>query len=103
MFLEWDVNNATHHAETMAAFLVTRPPVGFIGSYRMRGPGELGPRHVEAFSPLFLLDVGQPLELCQEIEPSVFQRKWSKGYAQLDCNTYHAELSFPLVSEQRSG
>ena len=103
MFLEWDVNNATHHAETMAAFLVTRPPVGFIGSYRMRGPGELGPRHGEAFSPLFLLDVGQPLELCQEIEPSVFQRKWSKGYAQLDCNTYHAELSFPLVSEQRSG
>ena len=102
MFLEWDVNNATHHAETMAAFLVTRPPVGSIGSYRMRGPGELGPRHGEAFSPLFLLDVGQPLELCQEIEPSVFRRKWSKGYAQLDCNTYHAELSFPLVSEQRS-
>ena len=27
MFLEWDVNNATRHAQTMAAFLVTRPPV----------------------------------------------------------------------------
>jgi hypothetical protein len=102
VFLEWDVNNAAHHAETMAAFLVTRPPVGFTGSYRMRGPGELGPSHGKAFSPLFLLDVGQPLEWCQEIEPSAFQRKWSKGYAQLDCSTYHAGLSFQFVSEQRS-
>ena len=63
----------------------------------MRGPGENGPAHGEAFSPLFLLDVGKPLELCQEIEPSGFQRKWSKGYAQLDCNTSRAQLSFPSL------
>jgi hypothetical protein len=31
MFLEWDVRNSTHHPQTMAAFLVTRPPVGFVG------------------------------------------------------------------------
>jgi hypothetical protein len=94
MFMEWDVRNVTSHAQTMAAFLVTRPPVAFIGSYIMRGPGENGPPHGPAFDPLFLLDVGEPEGLCSEERPGIFQRHWSKGVAALDCNTYTATLNF---------
>lgn len=97
MFLEWNIRNSTYHRQTMAAFLVTRPPVGFIGSYIMRGPGEGGPAHGDAASPLFALDVGEPLELCTEAAPGVFSRKWSKGVAALDCNTYEATLPFPSL------
>jgi len=94
MFMEWDVRNASRHTQTMAAFLVTRPPVGFVGSYIMRGPGEAGPAHGAAFSPLFLLDVGEPLGLCSEAAPGVFTRRWSRGVATLDCNTFEATLAF---------
>ena len=67
MFMEWDVKNDTHHAQTMAAFLITRPPVGFIGSYIMRGGFNPFPPHHSSFNPLFLLDVGEPLGLCTEV------------------------------------
>ena len=100
-FLEWDVRNATHHPQTMAAFLVTRPPLGYVGSYLMRGPGEGGPAHGSAFSPLFSLDVGVPLELCTEAAAGVFQRRWSNGVAALDCNTYEATLPFPSRAASR--
>jgi hypothetical protein len=36
---------------------------------------------------IFQLDVGVPLQLCQESPPGVFSRKWSKGQAVVDCNT----------------
>ena len=32
--------------------------------------------------------------LCEESAPNVFTRKWSKGDASLDCNTYTAGLPF---------
>jgi hypothetical protein len=70
------------------------------GSYIMRGPGEAGPAaHGDAFSPLFALDVGEPLDLCREVAPAVFRRKWSKGVATLDCNTYEASLPFPSLPQ----
>ena len=43
---------------------------------------------------MFRLDVGEPEGLCTESAPGVFQRKWSKGVAALDCNAYEATLSF---------
>lgn len=95
MFMDWDVrDNCTNHNQTMAAFLVTRPPVAFIGSYLLRAGFDPFPPHHNAYSPLFALDVGKPLELCQEIKPRVFSRKWSKGVATLDCNSYEAKLDF---------
>jgi hypothetical protein len=95
MFLDWDVrSNATNHQQTMAAFLITRPPVGFIGSYKLRDDPNPFPPHHNAHDPLFDLDVGEPLELCSEVSPLIFQRKWSKGVAALDCNTYEATLAF---------
>ena len=85
MFMDWDVrSNATNHAQTMAAFLITRPPVAFIGSYMLRSVD------YDEFS----LDVGEPLGLCEEVEDGVFKRKWSKGTATLDCHAYEAVLDF---------
>ena len=85
MFLDWDTrSNATNHAQTMAAFLIVRPPVAFIGSYMLRS----------LEFDLFDLDVGEPLGLCDEVRDGVFQRRWSKGTATLDCHTYAATLDF---------
>ena len=74
--------------QSLAAFLVTRPPVAFFGS-RWQDDG---------WDPLFNLDVGEPTSLCVEDPPGVFSRAWTKGSAQLDCNEYTATLDFPLLS-----
>jgi hypothetical protein len=72
--------------QTIAAFLVTRPAVALLGS-----------RWQDAsWSPLFELDAGEPQGLCEEGAPGVFSRRWSKGAAQLDCNTWEADLPFAL-------
>lgn len=70
--------------QTIAAFLVTRPPVAFLGSRWQDA----------AWEPLFDLDVGEPLGLCEETRPGVFTRAWSEGVASLDCNTWTAALPF---------
>ena len=93
MFMGWDTrSNATNHAQTMAAFLITRPPVAFIGSYMLRS--------IE--SDLFNLDVGEPLGLCAEVTSGVFERKWSKGTATLDCHTYTPTLDFNPFDHARA-
>ena len=75
--------------QTLAAFLVTRPPVGFVGS---RWQDDM-------WSPLMNLDVGEPTTLCAETAPGVFARTWTRGVAALDCNTWTAELPFDLLPE----
>ena len=91
--MDWDTrSNATNHAQTMAAFLITRPPVAFIGSYMLRS--------IE--SDLFNLDVGEPLGLCAEVTSGVFERKWSKGTATLDCHTYTPTLDFNPFDHARA-
>jgi hypothetical protein len=45
--------------------------------------------------PLFDLDVGEPEGLCTE-KAGVFSRKWSKGTATMDCNTFTPTLDFQL-------
>ena len=89
MFMNWNTGwnqtNATlYHNQTIAAFLVTRPPFAFIGaSYSLKD-----------WAPLFGLDVGEPLGLCAESPAGLFSRKWSKGSASLDCTSYTAALDF---------
>ena len=55
--------------QTLAAFLVTRPPIAFIG----------GRLDDQDWHPLFALDVGEPLgqALCQETTDGVFSRRWT--------------------------
>ena len=70
--------------QTIAAFLVTRPPVALLGS-----------RWQDAsWSPLFDMHAGEPLGLCEEGAPGVFSRQWSMGVAELDWNTWTASLPF---------
>ena len=96
--------NAGGGNTTLAAFLITRPPHGFIGysvedSRPPACPGRVSaddPQPWQCWDPLFDLDVGQPLGLCREESPGVFARAWSRGTARLDCNTFAATLDFRL-------
>jgi hypothetical protein len=72
--------------QTIAAFLVTRPPMALLGS-----------RWQDAsWSPLFELDAGEPAGLCEEGPQGVFSRQWTQGRAALDCNTWEASLPFSV-------
>lgn len=79
---------------TVAAFLITRPPIAFLGD---RFPEDSN------WSPIFALDVGEPLNgaLCIEYPAGVFSRAWTKGTAQLDCNTWTATLPFDMLPTVR--
>ena len=98
MFMEYDTGwrepagTNLYHNQTIAAFLVTRPALAFIGtSYYLNDAN---------WNPLFAMDVGEPLEGCVEAHAAgntptgVFSRKWTKGTVALDCNTYTASMPF---------
>ena len=80
MFFAFDGSNAT-----LAAFLVARSPLAYIGFEQNSGDGD--------WSPSFELDVGEPAGLCAETAPGVFERR-TKGVAALDCNTWTGALPF---------
>lgn len=85
MTTQWDGLNTT-----LAAFLIARGPVAYIGwGWGIPPPGPLPP-----WEPLFDLDVGEPLGLCAQTAPGAFSRAWTKGTAAIDCNTFTAEIDF---------
>ena len=95
LFMEYETGwneSATqplYHNQTLAAFMVARPPLGFLGtSYHLDDTD---------WSPLFAMDAGVPHSVCTEAPAGVFSRKWSQGTAVLDCNTYTADLPFGLL------
>jgi hypothetical protein len=77
MTMQW----STGSTQLLAAFLIGRGPVAYIGYGWNGGP-------LPDWDPLFDTDVGEPLALCEQAQPGVFSRKWSKGVATLDCNTW---------------
>jgi hypothetical protein len=81
MFFRFDGSNAT-----LAAFLVARSPIAYIGFQQNSGDSD--------WSPLFELDAGEPTGLCAEAPAGVFSRAWSKGTAALDCNSWTGSLPF---------
>jgi len=83
MTMKMNVNNA---AQIIAAFLIVRPPYGWLG-YGWESDNR-------DWHPLFNLDVGEPLGLCEEVSSGVFTRGWTKGTAKLDCNQWNATLPF---------
>ena len=85
MFFRFDGSNAT-----LAAFLVARSPMAYIGFMQNSGDSN--------WSPLFELDVGTPLGLCAEGPDGVFSRGWSQGVAEIDCNTWSGRLPFSRTS-----
>merc|ERR1719345_165789 len=84
---------------TLAAFLVTRPAYGYIG-YGWEGCGAHTTSR-DVWNPLFDLDVGEPAGNCTEGAPGVFTRKWSKGEASLDCNSFEATLDFQMKQHEQ--
>ena len=87
MFMSWSPSAVADHNQTLAAFLISRPPLAYLG----------GRLHDADWSPLFALDVGTPLGLCEEGPAGVFSRRWSKGVAMLDCNAWQADLPFTAL------
>ncbi len=75
---QWcDVDNFN---QSLASFLVTRPPVAFFG---------FGwPSDTTDWRPEFLWQVGTPMGVCAETAPGVFSRPWTHGAASLDCNSW---------------
>ena len=76
--------------QTVAAFLIVRPPHAYLG-----WSWESDDRD---WNEIFLLQVGEPQGLCSETAPGVFARVWSEGTASLDCNTWSAELPFAALA-----
>ncbi len=88
MFMGHSGNGAERDTlnQSIAAFLVARPPVALLGS-----------RWQDAsWSPMFELDAGEPAGLCAEGPAGVFSRAWSRGVAAIDCNSFSASLPFEL-------
>jgi hypothetical protein len=82
MTLNWDGANTT-----LAAFLIGRGPVAYLGSGWNGGP-------LLKWDARFDMAVGEPLGLCSSPSANVFSRAWTKGAATLDCNTFTATLAF---------
>ena len=72
--------------QTIAAFLIVRPPIAFIGFP--------WPSTDAMWSNQFLLQPGEPTGPCMEQAPGVFSRHWSAGEARLDCSSWVADLPF---------
>lgn len=82
-------HDATAANQSVAAFLVVRPPIGFLGFGWYSNDAN--------WDPLFLLQVGTPAGLCIEGPSGVFSRAWSAGTATLDCNSWTADLPFQAL------
>ena len=87
--MHMDESSPANANATLAAFLITRPPYAYIG-YSWESDDS-------KFSPLFYLAVGEPAALCSEGPTGVFQRAYSLGTPQLDCNTFEAQLPFQMM------
>ena len=75
--------------EVIAGFLIARGPWWWIG-YGWEGCFEVAP----PLPPLIQTQVGVPVTNCSQVAPGVFARNYSLGYAELDCNSFTATLSF---------
>ena len=72
--------DAGNKLQSLAGFLVTRPPIAFIG-YGWESDQR-------KWDPIFLTDVGEPTGACEEGPAGVFTRAWTRGNASLDCNAW---------------
>lgn len=75
--------------QSVAAFLIVRPPYGWIG-----GGWESDD---SSWDNIFLLQAGAPLGLCEEGPSNVFSRAWTAGTASLNCSAWSATLPFPSL------
>jgi len=83
--------------QTVAAFLITRPPIGFIGWGWESGDSKW------PSSDVFLLKPGEPQGLCKQEQPGIYSRQWSKGKVVLNCNEWTASLPFSHIDQPSGG
>ena len=76
---------------TIAAFLIVRPPIGFIG-WGWESDDRKWPQN-----NIFNLQPGEPTGLCTTESPGVYSRAWTNGVVRLDCNEGTSELPFPSL------
>jgi Hypothetical glycosyl hydrolase family 15 len=79
--MQFDASNAN---QSVAAFLVTRPPIAYLGFGWESDMSD--------WNPIFLLQVGEPAGLCAQVQAGVFTRAWTYGNVTLDCNTWTATI-----------
>lgn len=85
MTMQWDTNN---REQTLAAFLIGRGPYAYVGYGWNGGP-------LPNWDSMWdMYDVGTPSNLCTQVSPGIYARNYTNGFAQLDCNTWTATLSF---------
>jgi hypothetical protein len=90
MVLHADIE-ASSVNQTVAAFLITRPPVAFAA---VKGPSM-------TWDP-FTLEPGFPKGLCKKEGAGVYSREWTNGVARLDCYAWKSELPFPSLQSATS-
>ena len=74
---------------SIAAFLITRPPVGFMGA--------------RADAAAWSLQPGEPKGPCRKEAAGRYSREWSNGVARLDCGAFAGELPFPAAAQPAVG
>lgn len=74
------LHDAAHANTSIAAFLVTRPPIAYLGF-----GWESDQRN---WRPEFLFQVGEPQGECYAASPTLFTRAWTYGNATLDCASF---------------
>ena len=88
--------------QDLAFFLLARGPYAYAGwgVWGMTWPFNPEPAH-GALPPLphgvplpeqFLVDYGEPLDICRETVLGVFVREWSRAHIELDCNSFKASI-----------
>jgi len=98
-----DQNEPTQLEQDVAFFLLARGDYAWLGwgVWGMTWPfnpepahGELPPLPDGVPRPKIIdQDFGIPIErVCSQVEPGVFERKWSSGIVRLDCNNFEANL-----------
>lgn len=74
--------------QSIAAFLITRPPVAYVSR--------------SCPMAALLLQPGEPMagaaRLCRKEGGGVYSRAWTAGIARLDCAAWTSELPFPAVT-----
>lgn len=88
---EWQLQSMTMQwggpspNQTLAAFLIARGPMAYIG-YGANG------HSLPPWDPLFDLDFGEPLGLCNQTSPGVYTRAWTSANVTLNCTSWTADL-----------
>ena len=91
-----DTHGLTVDNQTLAAFLVVRPPIAYLGWGWESDDGKWLRDTVTGYEPFFL-QPGEPIGLCKTEGGGVFSRQFKNGKAALDCSDWTSSLPFPSL------